>query len=172
MAGAAMHFRELEGTAVFVVDGEFHYWASSGDGNGKRVSVLQNLPAAPIKKAARPRRVLVVEDNLDGVHALVLLLRDMGHEVEYAINGYAALDIANRIRPEIVLLDLNLPGLSGFDVCKRIKANPALKATRVIALTAYAQYEFRERAEAAGCEMHLVKPVDPQELEILLAESP
>src|SRR5712664_856053 len=135
MTGGAMHFRESERTAVLVVDGEFHYSASSGDGNGKRLSVLQNLPAAPIKKAARPRRILVVEDNLDGVHSLVLLLRDMGHEVDYAINGYAALDIASRIRPEIVLL--NLPGLSGFEVCKRINANPALKPIRVIALTAY-----------------------------------
>ena len=141
-----MQLRESESTGVFVfvVGGEFHS-ASSGDGNGKRLSVLQNLPDAPAKKTARPRRVLVVEDNLDGVHSLVLLLRDMGHEVEYAINGYAALDIASRMRPEIVLLDLNLPGLSGFDVCKRIKANPVLKAARVVALTAYSQGEFRER---------------------------
>src|SRR5258705_4472243 len=88
-------------------------------------------------------RILVVEDNLDGVHSLVLLLRDMGHEVEYAINGYAALDMATRLRPEVVLLDLNLPGLSGFDVCRRIKANPALQVVRVIALTANTEDEYR-----------------------------
>jgi CheY-like chemotaxis protein len=111
-----------------------------------------------------------VEDNLDGVHSLVLLLRDMGHEVEYAINGYAALDMASRTRPEIVLLDLNLPGLSGFDVCRRIKANPALKATRIIALTAYTQDEYRQRATAMGCEHYLIKPVDPRELEKLFSE--
>jgi CheY-like chemotaxis protein len=95
----------------------------------------------------------------------------MGHEVEYAINGYAALDVASRFRPEIMLLDLNLPGLSGFDVCRRIKATPALKATRVVALTAYTQDEYRERAKAAGCELYLVKPVDPRELENLLSEA-
>jgi CheY-like chemotaxis protein len=78
--------------------------------------------------------------------------------------------MALRLRPDIVLLDLNLPGLSGFDVCKRIKANPALKKTRVIALTAYTQDEYRQRATAMGCEQYLVKPVDPRELEKLLSE--
>jgi CheY-like chemotaxis protein len=165
-----VHFTELEETRVFVVDGEFRS-AASGNGNGTRVAILQNLPEAPVRKTARPRRVLVVEDNLDGVRSLVLLLRDMGHEVEYAINGYAALDMASRIRPEIVLLDLNLPGLSGFEVCRRIKANSELKAARVIALTAYTQDEYRERATAAGCELYFVKPVDPRELENLLSEA-
>jgi CheY-like chemotaxis protein len=167
-----VYFAELEDAEeakVFVVNGEFR-WAS-GNGNGKRHGILQNLPDGPIRKTANPRRILVVEDNLDGVHSLVLLLRDMGHEVDYAINGYAALDMATRIRPEIVLLDLNLPGLSGFDVCRRIKANPALKGVRVIALTAYTQDEYRQRATAMGCEQYLVKPVDPRELEKLLSEA-
>jgi CheY-like chemotaxis protein len=166
-----VYFAELEEkeeAKVFVVNGEFH-WAS-GNGNGKRHAILQNLPDTPAKKTATPRRILVVEDNLDGVHSLVLLLRDMGHEVDYAINGYAALDMASRTRPEIVLLDLNLPGLSGFDVCRRIKTNPALKATRIIALTAYTQDEYRQRATAMGCEHYLVKPVDPRELEKLLSD--
>ncbi|HWA36675.1 MAG TPA: response regulator [Burkholderiales bacterium] len=138
-------------------------------GNGERKSILQNLPYRAATKAADPKRVLVVEDNLDGVHSLVLLLREMGHIVDYAINGYAAIDLAFRLKPQFVLLDLNLPGLSGFEVCKRIKANPDLKATRVISLTAYADPVYRDRAKAAGCERHLVKPVDPAELESLLA---
>ena len=169
-----MYFAELEEpeeVKVFVVNGEFHWSSGNGSGNGKRHAILQNLPDSPAEKTATPRRILVVEDNLDGVHSLVLLLRDMGHEVEYAINGYAALDMAGRIRPEIVLLDLNLPGLSGFDVCRRIKANPALKGARVIALTAYTQDEYRQRATAMGCERYLVKPVDPRELEKLLSEA-
>jgi CheY-like chemotaxis protein len=167
-----VYFAELEDAEeakVFVVNGEFR-WAS-GNGNGKRHGILQHLPDGPVRKTTNPRRILVVEDNLDGVHSLVLLLRDMGHEVEYAINGYAALDVASRIRPEIVLLDLNLPGLSGFDVCKRMKANPALRGTRIIALTAYTQDEYRQRATALGCEQYLVKPVDPRELEKLLSEA-
>jgi len=163
-----MRIRERQFTHVFVKDGLFHVAPAPGNGNGKRASILQHLPDAP-SKAERPRHVLVVEDNLDGVHSLVLLLRDMGHEVDYAINGYAAVDLAKRLRPEVVLLDLNLPGLSGFEVCKRIKAMPELRRTRVIAITAYAKEEYRDRSLAAGCDLHLVKPVDPRELEELLA---
>jgi CheY-like chemotaxis protein len=138
-------------------------------GNGERKAILQNLPYRGATKAENPKRVLVVEDNLDGVHSVVLLLREMGHIVDYAINGYAAVDLAFRLKPQVVLLDLNLPGLSGFEVCKRIKANAELKATRVIAITAYADPLYRDRARDAGCEVHLVKPVDPLELEQLLA---
>jgi CheY-like chemotaxis protein len=134
----------------------------------KKTSVLQSLPARP-KKAAVPRRVLVVEDNLDAVHTLVLLLREMGHTVDYAINGYAAVDAARRMHPEIVLLDLGLPGLDGFEVCRWIKRDPALGDTRVFALTAYTQEEYRARAIAAGCEQHLVKPLSVEALEQLLS---
>jgi len=139
------------------------------NGNGDRKSLLQDLPNRPITKAATPRHVLVVEDNLDGVHSLVLLLQEMGHHVDYAINGYAAFDLVKRMRPEIVFLDLNLPGISGFEVCKRIKSDPALKNIRVIALTAYSQDEYRQNAMKAGCEQFLVKPVDWKVFEDLLA---
>jgi CheY-like chemotaxis protein len=125
--------------------------------------------SGPLKRAAQPRHVLVVEDNLDSVHSLVFLLRDMGHHVDYAINGYAALEIANRTRPQFVFLDLGLPGMDGFHVCKRMKSDPALNATRVIAITGYAGDDHRDRSKAAGCELHLVKPVTPQALEKILA---
>ena len=120
------------------------------------------------RKASVPRRVLVIEDNLDSMHALVFLLRDMGHDVECAVNGYIALEIAPKMRPEFVFLDLGLPGLDGFYVCERIRANPLLKATRVIAITAYGSDEHRARSLAAGCEQHLVKPVNPLIIEKLL----
>jgi CheY-like chemotaxis protein len=139
-------------------------------GNGGRNAILQNLPAGMPKKTASPRSVLIVEDNLDGVHSLVLLLREMGHNVEYAINGYSALDLARTFRPEVVLLDLNLPDLSGFEVCRRLKRQAALAHTRFIALTAFGQDSYREAAEAAGCERFFVKPIDPLVLEKLLAE--
>jgi CheY-like chemotaxis protein len=118
-----------------------------------------------------PRRILVVEDNLDSVHSLTLLLRDMGHQVEYAINGYAALDTARRQRPEIVFLDLGLPGMDGFEVCTRIKHEPGLESTRVIAVTGYSADEHRVRSRAAGCELHLIKPVSPQFLVSLLGSA-
>ncbi len=134
----------------------------------KRVASIQ-IPLHPIKKAPIPRRVLVVEDNLDTVHSLVSLLRDMGHQVDYAINGYVAIELARQMRPEFVFLDLGLPGVSGFDVCRWVRADPALKAVRVIAITAYAQEEFRTQSKAAGCDLHLIKPVTAGVFEQILA---
>lgn len=121
-------------------------------------------PAMPVRYTAAPKRVLVVEDNLDAVRALTELVRDIGHRVEYAINGYAALDVARRFLPQVVLLDLGLPGMDGFEVCSRLKHEPSLKQARIIAVTAYAHDEHRVRSKAAGCELHLVKPVSPQTL--------
>ena len=117
------------------------------------------FPGHAVKKAASSRRILVVEDNLDSVQSLVVLLRDLGHEVDFAIDGYIALETLSRTRPDFVFLDLGLPGIDGFDVCERIKRDPALRSTRVVAVTAYAGDEYRERARAAGFEFFIVKPV-------------
>ena len=132
------------------------------------MSAFASLASPSMNSSSAPRRILVVEDNLDAVHSLVLLLRDLGHQVEYAINGYAALDLARRFRPDFVLLDLGLPGLDGFEVCSRLKCEPGLESTRFIAVTGYAQDEHRMRSIAAGCEHHIVKPVSPKFLYSLL----
>lgn len=132
------------------------------------MAALQSEAEFSSRKTLAPKRVLIVEDNLDSVHSLVLLLQEMGHHVDYAINGYAALALAKRMRPHFVLLDLGLPGLDGFDVCRHLKGDPGTKAARVIAITGYRQEEYRTKAKAAGCELHLVKPVDPRVLEQLL----
>jgi CheY-like chemotaxis protein len=130
-------------------------------------------PAHAVRYTESPRRVLVVEDNLDSVRALAELVRDIGHHVEYAINGYAALMTAQRLKPHFVLLDLGLPGMDGFELCGRLKREPGLGAPRVIAITAYARDDYRVRALAAGCELHLVKPVSPQTLfEVLESTAP
>jgi CheY-like chemotaxis protein len=121
-----------------------------------------------IRKTATPKRVLIIEDHLDSVHALACLLTDMGHSVEYAINGYAGLEVARRFRPGFVLLDLGLPGWDGFEVCRQIKKDPELQAARVIAVTAFSQEEYVARSRAAGFELHLVKPVPVWLLEELL----
>jgi two-component system, chemotaxis family, CheB/CheR fusion protein len=115
--------------------------------------------------AVLPRRILVVEDNLDNVHSLVFLLRDQGHIVEYAINGYAALAAAKQFHPEFLLLDLGLPGMDGFDLCRRVRSDPGLRNVRVIAITAYGDEESRRRSAEAGCEAHYAKPVNLQALE-------
>jgi CheY-like chemotaxis protein len=119
--------------------------------------------------AARSKRILVVEDDLDSMHTLVTLLKFEGHQVQFAINGYAALDKAQRMRPDVVLLDIGLPGVSGLEICASLKRRPGLENVRVIALTAYATAEDRARSFAAGCEHHLSKPYDAKELLSLIA---
>jgi CheY-like chemotaxis protein len=131
-------------------------------------SIIDAFPS-PAAKAANPRHVLIIEDSLDAVHILVLLLREMGHHVDYAINGYVGLDLARRMKPDFILLDIGLPGLNGYEVCKRIKADPDLRDTKVVVLTAYAGDEYREKSRLAGCYLHLVKPVPVDVLETLLS---
>ena len=133
-----------------------------------------NSAAFAVRYTAVPRRVLIVEDDLDSVRALAELVRDIGHTVQYAINGYAALEIARRFKPQFVLLDLGLPGMDGYEVCSRLKheADAEIKGARIIALTAYGQDEHRVRARAAGCELHLVKPISPHALFDVLESTP
>jgi CheY-like chemotaxis protein len=92
-------------------------------------------------------------------------LRDRGYPVEYAINGYAAIAAAKKFKPAVVLLDLGLPGMDGFEVvCRRIRAEKGLEQTRVIAVTAYGQPEYRRRSLEAGCVAHFVKPISVDQL--------
>jgi CheY-like chemotaxis protein len=126
------------------------------------------IRTSPLKRSAEPKRVLLVEDHLDTVHSLTYLLRAMGHAVEYATSGYAAIEAARRFRPEFVLLDLGLPGTDGFAVCYQIKRDPELRQCRVVALTAFSQETYRQRAKEAGCEGYLVKPVHTKVIEELL----
>jgi two-component system CheB/CheR fusion protein len=115
------------------------------------------------------RRVLVIEDNLDTLHTLVTLLKSEGHDVEYAINGHAAISLAVNFRPEVVILDIGLPGMDGWEVCTRLKREAQLSHTRVIAVSGYAKAEDIARSQAAGCDIHLAKPADPEQLLSLIA---
>lgn len=127
---------------------------------------MERIPAAP---TTRVLRVLVVEDNLDSVHTTCMLLRSMGHAAEYAMNGFVALDVARRFKPDMVFLDVGLPGADGFEVCRQIRRDPELMNVKIAMLTAYDTPEFRRRGTEAGCNMYLVKPLDPKELDRLLA---
>jgi CheY-like chemotaxis protein len=126
-----------------------------------------NMRGMPIDKHTS-RRVLVVDDSLDMIHSLAHVLRDMGHEVEFAINGYAALEAARRFRPEVVLLDIRLPDTDGWTVARRLKGEAAERPVRVIAITGTSMEGDRTRSLEAGCEEHLLKPLDWQRLEKLL----
>ena len=115
------------------------------------------------------RRVLVVEDNLDSVHSMAMLVKMLGHEVQFAINGFAALDTARQFRPEIVLLDIGLPDFNGCKVAQQLKWEPEFRNTRFIAISALPQAQYRQAALDAGCEEFHTKPIDPAKLEELLA---
>ena len=120
-------------------------------------------------EAATKRRVLVVEDNLDSVHAMAMLIKTMGHEVRFAINGFAAMEVAREFRPDVILLDIGLPDLKGYEIARQLKWEPGLEKTRMIAISGRSEEELRRRAIDAGCEDLLVKPLSPSVLEELLA---
>jgi CheY-like chemotaxis protein len=113
--------------------------------------------------------VLVVDDNRDTTESLGLLLRLWGHDVRAAHDGPRALEAAKDYRPDVLLLDIGVPGFSGLEVAKRLRQDPAFGRTVIVAMTGYGQEEDRQRSREAGCNDHWVKPVDPAALEALLA---
>jgi CheY-like chemotaxis protein len=125
-------------------------------------------PAQPPAQAA-PRRVLVVDDNVDAAESTAMILRLWGHQVRIAHTGPEALRAAEEDEPEVVVLDIGLPGMSGYEVARRLRAQPRFRTTTLAAVTGYCQDEDRRRSEEAGFNVHLVKPVEPEALEALLA---
>jgi CheY-like chemotaxis protein len=112
----------------------------------------------------------VVDDNVDSARTLGALLRRMGHDVQVAHDGVSALDAAREHPPQLVLLDLGMPGLDGYAVARRIRLErEAATAPRLVALTGYGNEEARRRSREAGFDEHLVKPIDLASLESLLA---
>jgi CheY-like chemotaxis protein len=116
---------------------------------------------------ARARSVLIVEDNADQAETLKVFLSLKGHRLEIAASGPAAIELARRQRPDVVLLDLGLPGFDGFEVARRLRQEHG-QAMRIIAVSAYASENDRLQSMEAGCELHLVKPADPRFIESLL----
>lgn len=114
--------------------------------------------------ASKVHRILLVEDNLDQLHSFALLLKEMGHSVDFVINGYIAYDAARRFRPDVVILDLGIPGMTGFEIAAQIRKDPELCDVRIIALTGYQDDSYRERAKACGIDEYYVKPLDPAKL--------
>jgi PAS domain S-box-containing protein len=118
-------------------------------------------PATEKAPAIRPSlRVLVVDDNVDTVTTLAMLVQESGHEVRTAYDGSAVLEAALDYRPNVVLLDIGLPGLSGFEVAKQLRQQPALQNAVLVALTGYGRESDRQRSQEAGFDHHLVKPGD------------
>jgi CheY-like chemotaxis protein len=120
-------------------------------------------------RVRRPsRRVLIIEDNVDAADSLREVLELGGHEVDVAYTGSEGLARARALRPQVVLCDLGLPGLDGFEVARSIRADEALKGVLLVALSGYAQQEDVQRAAEAGFERHLSKPPSIDQLEALL----
>jgi two-component system CheB/CheR fusion protein len=152
---------------------------SAGPGLGSEFVV--HLPEARRSRAApgeqRPRasrrsagrRVLLVEDNFDAAELLAECLQSFGHEVTVVHDGVAALEAAAREPPEVVLLDLGLPGMDGYEVARRLRQSS--EGVVLIAISGYGQDDDRRRSSAAGFSHHLTKPVEPEALDHLLSEA-
>jgi CheY-like chemotaxis protein len=139
--------------------------SSAGPGRGATFTVRLPLAVATPDAAAKAqsssaptRRVLIVDDNQDSADSLAMLLELDGHDVRAVYSAVDALEHVTTFAPEIVLLDIGLPGMNGYDVAQRIKAMP--HPPRLVAVSGYAQREDKERSVAAGFSAHLVKPVD------------
>lgn len=122
--------------------------------------------------AASRRRVLVVDDHPDNRDSLVLLLQLWGHEARGEADGHAALRAAYDFRPHVVLLDIGMPGLNGYDVARQLRAAPGADGFLLIAMTGFGQAHDVARAREAGFDHHFLKPFDPDELFRLLDTLP
>jgi CheY-like chemotaxis protein len=147
--------------------------SSAGAGQGTEVVIrlplepepppLEAPPASP-SRAEKRSRVLVVEDNRDSAEMLRRMLERTGYQVTVAFTGPEGVEAAQAIVPQVVLCDIGLPGMDGCEVAQALRGNPATSRARLIAVTGYGQEDDRRRTREAGFDVHLVKPVDPQEL--------
>jgi signal transduction histidine kinase len=153
---------------------------AESEGAGRGTRLVARFPALPRPEVARPSgeanaaarpplRVLVIEDNPDGRETLATMLRLSGHEVTEAESGPGGVEAAQANPPDLAIVDIGLPGFDGFEVARRLRADPRTAATRLAALTGYGQEDDRQHAVAAGFDWFLVKPADPRALEDVIA---
>ena len=157
-------------------------WAES-EGPGRGSTFVVRLPrthgaqadadrshgAAPAG-SSQSRRVLVVDDNTDAAETLATLLSIDGHDVRTAANGPAALEIIKDFHPDVAFLDIGLPGMSGYELARRIRAEPRLAGIMLVAVTGWGKDEDRCQSKEAGLDHHLTKPVHPREVQALVAQ--
>ncbi len=124
---------------------------------------------ALLNAGSRQLKVLLIEDNKDAAKTLGLLLSRYGHQVKMAYAAPQGIDIAQEWLPDVVVCDLGLPGMDGYQVAQKLRSTPATSATRLLALSGHGFEDDRRRSQAAGFDLHLTKPADPEELQRLLA---
>jgi CheY-like chemotaxis protein len=132
--------------------------AEQNDVNEKRETPMDGL------------RILVVDDNTDAAESLRMLLSVFGHQVEIAHDGQRALATAQTQKPQLVFLDIGLPGMDGYEVARRLRSDAGLADSKLIALSGYGTEADQKRSREAGFNRHLVKPVDPGELPAIIAQ--
>jgi CheY-like chemotaxis protein/anti-sigma regulatory factor (Ser/Thr protein kinase) len=156
---------------------------AQSDGPGKGSEFVVTLPVVTTTADASPsendrseynqpssrRRIVVADDNEDSATSLAMMLTIMGHEVRAVHDGREAIEVAAASRPDVVILDIGMAKLNGYDTCRQIKAQPWAKKTVLIAVTGWGQEEDRRRSREAGFDYHLVKPVDPSMIATLLS---
>lgn len=125
--------------------------------------------AAP---AITARTILIVDDNVDAAQSLAAVLQLFGHEARCVYDGHSALENARADPPEVVICDIGLPEMDGYDVARRMREISQLSSLHLIALTGYGQPQDRQRALASGFDHHLVKPVEPEQIRALIAAGP
>jgi len=149
---------------------------SQGPGKGSEFSLLLPLnPASRGEAETRPetpahRKILLVEDNVDAAATMRDFLELSGHEVETATSGTDGVQAARSFHPEVVLCDLGLPGMNGFEVAAELRRDPSTREAKLIAVTGYGGAEDRRRSKEAGFDLHLTKPVDPAQLRQVLQQ--
>jgi PAS domain S-box-containing protein len=152
---------------------------SAGIGQGSEFTVQlpvlvsqalqKSKPSTAAEPSSQTSRVLVVDDNIDGAETVAMTLRLSGYDVQVAYSGLAALTAVEKYQPNIVILDIGLPEMDGYEIARRLRQRPQLANIWLIAMTGYGQESDRQRSKEAGFDYHLVKPVDLQKLEELLA---
>jgi len=125
---------------------------------------------SPAPSAIRALRVLIVDDNRDAADSLNLLLASMGQNVYVTYDGQSAISAAKAFRPEIVLLDIGMPQMSGYEVARALKADASAAKSTLVAVTGWGQEADRERAKEAGFTYHFVKPISEEALRMILTE--
>ena len=126
------------------------------------------VPAVPDNCSTSGLRILVVEDYVDSALSLKLLLRALGHEAEVAYNGPTAVASAKNNEPDVVILDIGLPGMNGWEVAQALQKEATRKRPFFIAVTGFGTDEDKRRSAEAGVDLHLIKPVDPEDLAAVL----
>ena len=159
--------------------------AAFSDGPGKGSKFVLNLPlhgpqaandsgtlsGMPSARGARPLNILIVEDNTDTAESLEAFLALSGHSVRVAHSGAAAIEMALCEKPEVVLLDIGMPSMDGYEVVRRLRTEMGTDSATLVAITGFAQARDRKRALEAGFDHHLAKPLDLRKLDDILVQT-